>query len=299
MRFNDLGVGLAGKFLYVPFTAYNEWGVAGAQDYITETTLTANVSYNFFSGYYFSGVSVGANLKTAYQSIPAVFAANQSSLAVMADFGVQTSFNLLKFYSSRTKNFSVGAAVKNLGITTLSDETLPQVASAGIAWSPLRPWTIALDFNYPFMFSWQPPAEVWNVAVGTNVAVTSFLSLQAGVLMKADNPRISLGTMIEMGTLNFDVNYNVDLSGSLSPLDKFSVQAKLDLGDSGRGEREARADQLYLQGVDEFANGDYAKAIELWKAVLQIDPKYQPAADSIRTVQKTLSLQDQFQQLSP
>ena len=299
MRFNDLGVGLAGKFLYVPFTAYNEWGVAGAQDYITETTLTANVSYNFLSGYYFSGVSVGANLKAAYQSIPAVFAANQSSLAVMADFGIQTSFNFLKFYPSRTKNFSVGAAVKNLGITTLSDETLPQMASAGIAWNPLRPWTIALDFNYPFMFSWQPPAEVWNVAVGTNVAVTSFLSLQAGVLMKADNPRISLGTMIEMGTLSFDVNYNVDLSGSLSPLDKFSVQAKLDLGDSGRGEREAHADQLYLQGVDEFANGDYAKAIELWKAVLQIDPKYQPAADSIRTVQKTLSLQDQFQQLSP
>lgn len=299
MRFNDLGIGLGGKFLYVPFTAYNEWGLAGAQDYITETVATANVSYNFFSGYYFSGVSVGGNLKMAYRNIPAVFAADQSSLAVMADFGVQTSFNLLKFYSSRTRNFSVGAAVKNLGITTLSDETLPQTASAGIAWNPLRPWTIAADFNYPFMFPWQPPAETWNVAVGTSVAMTSFLSVQGGVLMKADNPRLSLGTLIELGTLNFDVNYNLDLSGQLSPLDKFSVQAKIDLGDSGRAEREARAEQLYLQGVDEFANGDYAKAIELWKQVLVIDPKYQPAADSIRTVEKTLSLQDQLKKLSP
>jgi len=299
MRFNDLGIGLGGKFLYVPFTAYNEWGLAGAQDYITETVATANVSYNFFSGYYFSGVSVGGNLKMAYRNIPAVFAADQSSLAVMADFGVQTSFNLLKFYSSRTRNFSVGAAVKNLGITTLSDETLPQTASAGIAWNPLRPWTIAADFNYPFMFAWQPPAETWNVAVGTSVAMTSFLSVQGGVLMKADNPRLSLGTLIELGTLNFDVNYNLDLSGQLSPLDKFSVQAKIDLGDSGRAEREARAEQLYLQGVDEFANGDYAKAIELWKQALVIDPKYQPAADSIRTVEKTLSLQDQLKKLSP
>ncbi|MGA2614988.1 MAG: UPF0164 family protein [Spirochaetia bacterium] len=299
MRFNDLGIGLGGKFLYVPFTAYNEWGLAGAQDYITETVATANVSYNFFSGYYFSGVSVGGNLKMAYRNIPAVFAADQSSLAVMADFGVQTSFNLLKFYSSRTRNFSVGAAVKNLGITTLSDETLPQTASAGIAWNPLRPWTIAADFNYPFMFPWQPPAETWNVAVGTSVAMTSFLSVQGGVLMKADNPRLSLGTLIELGTLNFDVNYNLDLSGQLSPLDKFSVQAKIDLGDSGRAEREARAEQLYLQGVDEFANGDYAKAIELWKQALVIDPKYQPAADSIRTVEKTLSLQDQLKKLSP
>ncbi len=299
MRFNDLGIGVGGKFLYVPFTAYNQWGVSGAQDYITETVATANASYNFLSGYYFSGISLGGNLKVAYRNIPAVFAANQSSLAVMADFGVQTSFNLLKFYSSRTRNFSVGAAVKNLGITTLSDETLPQTASAGIAWNPFRPWTIAADFNYPFMFPWQPPAEVWNVAVGTSIAMTSFLSLQGGVLMKADNPRLSLGTLIQLGTLNFDVNYNLDLSGQLSPLDKFSIQAKLDLGDSGRAEREAHADQLYLQGVDEFANGDYAKAIELWKQVLVIDPKYQPAADSIRTVENTLSLQDQLQKLSP
>jgi tetratricopeptide (TPR) repeat protein len=129
--------------------------------------------------------------------------------------------------------------------------------------------------------------------------MTSFLSLQGGVLMEADNPRLSLGTEIEFGTLNFDVNYNLDLSGQLSPLDKFSVQARIDLGDSGRAQREAKAEQLYLEGVDEFASGDYAKAIELWKQVLVIDPKYQPASDSIRTVEKTLSLQDQLQKLSP
>ncbi|MGA2764318.1 MAG: UPF0164 family protein [Spirochaetia bacterium] len=299
MRFNDLGIGLGGKFLYVPFTAYNEWGVAGAQDYISETVATANVSYNFFSGYYFSGISVGGNLKMAYRSIPAVFAANQSSLAVMGDLGMQTSFNFLKFYPSRDRNFSVGAAVKNIGISTLSDETLPQIASAGIAWSPLRPWTVAVDFNYPFAFGWQPPAETWNVAVGTNIAMTSFLSIQGGVLMKADNPRLSLGTTVEMGTLNFDVNYNLDLSGQLNPLDKFSIQARLDLGDSGRAAREAQAEKLYLEGVDEFANGNYAKAIELWKQVLITDPKYQPAADNIRTVEKTISLQDQLQKLSP
>lgn len=299
MRIGDLGLGLGGKFLYVPFTAYNEWGAAGAQDYITETIATMNVSYNLLSGYYFSGVSVGGNLKVAYRSIPAVFAPNQSSLAVMADLGAQTRFNLLKFYSAQARNFSIGVAVKNLGLTTLSDETLPQMASAGIAWNPLRPWTIAADFNYPFTFSWQPPAESWNVAVGTTVAMTEFLSLQAGVLMKADNPRLSLGTCIELGTLNFNVNYNLDLSGQLNPLDKFSVQAKLDLGDGGRGAREAQAEKLYLQGVEEFANGNYAKAIELWKQVLVIDPKYQPAADNIRTVEKTLSLQDQIQDRSP
>ena len=30
IRFDDLGIGFGGKFLYVPFTAYNDWGAAVA-----------------------------------------------------------------------------------------------------------------------------------------------------------------------------------------------------------------------------------------------------------------------------
>ena len=70
MRFDDLGIGFGGKFLYVPFTAYNDWGAAVANDYISETIATMNVSYNFLSSYYFTGVAVGANLKVAYRNIP-------------------------------------------------------------------------------------------------------------------------------------------------------------------------------------------------------------------------------------
>ena len=152
MRFNDLGIGLGGKFLYVPFTAYNEWGVAGAQDYISETVATANVSYNFFSSYYFSGISVGGNLKVAYRSIPAVFAANQSAMAVMGDLGMQTSFNFLKFYLSQDRNFSIGAAVKNLGVSTLSDETLPQMATRGDRLEPLAALDRGRGLQLPLHF---------------------------------------------------------------------------------------------------------------------------------------------------
>jgi hypothetical protein len=302
LRFNDLGIGFGGKFLYVPFTAYNDWGVQGAKDYISETVGTLNISYNFFSSYYFYGLAVGVNLKFAYRNIPEVFAPNQSALAVMGDLGLQTSFNFLKFYSAQAKNFSVGAVVKNLGVSTLPDETLPQVVTAGIAWSPLRPWTIAVDWNYPFTFPWQLvpgameqlPAEAWYFAVGTTVSVTEFLSVQGGVLWKADNPRISIGTALALGMLDLTVNYNLDLSGQLNPLDKFSVQAKFNLGDSGRSTRAGDAAKLYLQGVEEFARGNYEKAIALWEQVLAIDPKYLPAADNIRTVKETMALQDQM-----
>jgi tetratricopeptide (TPR) repeat protein len=95
------------------------------------------------------------------------------------------------------------------------------------------------------------------------------------------------------------MNYNLDLSGSLNPLDKFSVQAKFDLGDSGRSARAQEVDALYLQGVEEFANGNYERALALWREVLKLDPKYLPAVDDIRTVQQTMALQEQTQTAKP
>jgi len=295
VRFNDLGIGFGGKFLYVPFTAYSEWGSATAANYISETIGTMNVSYNFLSNYYFYGLALGANIKVAYRNIPQIFALAQSALAIMGDFGAMTSFNFLKFYSSQDKNFSVGAVVKNLGISTLADETLPQIATLGIAWSPLRPWTIAVDYDLPFNFAGQPAAESWSLATGTTVAITSFLSVQGGFLWSISDPRLSLGAELSLGTLNLSMNYNLDLSGSVNPLDKLSIEAGWNLGDSGRSANAKQAESLYLQGVEEYANGHYPEAIALWEQVLQIDPKYQPAADYIRTVKQTMALQDQLQ----
>jgi hypothetical protein len=286
-RFNDLGIGVGGKFLYVPFTAYNEWGAAGATDYISETIGTLNVSYNFLSDYYFKGIAAGANLKVAYRSIPSVFALNQSAVAVMADMGLRTSFNFLKFYNAQEKNFALGLVVKNLGFSSLSDETLPQSLTGGFAWSPLRPWTIAVDGNIPFSLPGQTPAP----AVGSTVAITSFLSVQGGFLASASNPKISVGAALDIGTLDLTMNYNLDLSGSVNPVDKFSVEARFLLGDSGRAAAAQRADELYLQGVEAYAAGDLVKAIDLWRQVLAIDPRYVPASDNIKTAQETLALQ--------
>jgi len=123
--------------------------------------------------------------------------------------------------------------------------------------------------------------------------------VQGGVLMKADNPRVSVGAALALGTIDLDMNYNLDLSGSVNPLDKFSVQAKFDLGDAGRAARARQVEDLFLQGVEAYANLDYQKALDLWQQVLKLDPKYQPAADNIRIVQQTLSLQDQIQTAAP
>ena len=177
--------------------------------------------------------------------------------------------------------------MKNLGISTLPDETLPQMATAGIAWSPLRPWTIACDFNYPFSFPGQPPAEVWNIAVGTTVAVTSFLSVQGGVLMKADNPRISVGAALALGTLALDMNYNLDLSGSLNPAGQVQrpgeVRPRETLAAVPAPRKPSRCT---CRASRSSPTATTRRPSTLWQEVLKLDPKYLPAADNIRTVQR-------------
>jgi tetratricopeptide (TPR) repeat protein len=292
MRYNDLGIGLGGKFLYVPFTEYNDWGEREARGYFSESVATLNLSYNFFSSYAFYGLAVGANLKAAYRNVPAAIYPDQSVLTGLMDFGMLTRFNLFKFYNSRTKNFSVGLALKNLGLPALS-EPVPTMATFGIAYSPIRPLTWALDFNLPISFDPQnTPAERWYLATGFNVAVTDFLALQSGFMLKADNPRVSVGAEVDLRTVSFVLNYNLDLSGRLNPLDKFSIEAKLNLGDRGRLAERTKVDELYLSGLEAYAQGNLQKAIELWEQALILDPGFQPARDNITTARKALDLQN-------
>jgi tetratricopeptide (TPR) repeat protein len=293
VRFNDLGIGVGGKFLYVPFTEYNIIGERASKGLISETIATANVSYNFFSGYHFHGLAVGANLKAAYRHIPAAIYPGQSAITAMADIGLLSRFNFLKYYYSRDKNFSVGVVLKNIGLPALG-EPLPTMLSSGIAYSPIRPLLIALDFNLPISFDpVDQPAERWYIATGVDVAVTNFLSIQGGFRLK-ENPHVSLGSTLDLEPARFTVNYNLDLSGSLNPLDKFSVEAKLKLGDGGRADRRKQVDELYASGLEAFANGELEKAVEFWEKALEIDPKFLPARENIEMVQKHLKLQEEM-----
>jgi tetratricopeptide (TPR) repeat protein len=155
----------------------------------------------------------------------------------------------------------------------------------------MSPW--ALDFNLPISFDPHvAPAERWYIATGLNVAVTNFLELQGGILFKADNPRVSIGAALDLRKVSFVLNYNLDLSGRLNPLDKFSIEAKLNLGDRGRQAESKQVDELYLNGLEAYARGELERAIELWQHALAIDPGFKPAQENIDTARKALELQN-------
>ncbi len=301
VRFDDLGIGIGGKFLYVPFTAYDEWGARDGKGYITETVGTFNVGYNFFPSYRFSGISAGANLKVAWRNVPAAIYPDQSALTALLDLGLLTRFDFLKPYISRSRNFAVGVVLKNFGLPALGGlswpgEPLPTQLTAGIAWSPIRPLILALDFNLPVSLDPSVPAQRWDVATGATLQVTPFLSIQGGVHVKGDNPRVAVGSTIDMKGISFILNYNLDLSGRLNPLDKFSVEVKLNLGDKGRLAAQQKVADLYLNGVDAYIRGDLEGAMGYWESALAIDPGFSPVRDLIDSTREELELRREMEQ---
>lgn len=296
-RWEDFGIGIGGKFLYLPFTGIDDWGDRARNDdgsyssgYYTETVMTLNAAYTFLDNYYYHGLALGANFKMAYRGVPYSIAPDQSAVAIMADIGIQTKFNVLKFFSSRDKNFAFGLVVKNLGSEFIRDpDPLPSMISTGIAYSPIRPMTWAFDVNIPFNLDGSD-AEKVSYAAGLDLGLTSFLSIQSGFQIKTGLPRFSVGSSLDLEKFSVTANYTLDLTTQVTSLDRFSLALKLNLGDFGRMSRVERSQLLYLQGLEEYANGDISKAIVYWQESLEVRPDFTPAKQMIETARKTLEL---------
>ncbi|SIP97892.1 Uncharacterised protein family (UPF0164) [Alkalispirochaeta americana] len=295
-RRENLGYGVGAKHLHVPFTSYDDYGGQLGTARYSETVVAGNVSYNFFSGFYFSGISLGANVKAAYRHIPDRIAPGQSAAGVMTDLGILTRFHFLKPYSSQEPNFSLGTAIKNLGPPVL-DEPLPTVWSTGISWAPLRPLLLAADIHVPIMpFSDQPPPDP-SYAVGAALTVTDFFVLRSGFLLMGGNPRLTMGSGIQIQEMTITVNYTLDMTTQLSAFDRFSIQAAFSLGDRGRGDRRDQVRTLYLDSLQHFAVGELEEAIYLNRQALALDPSFEPARETLAMAARMLDLQNRMESI--
>lgn len=301
-RFNNFGVGAKISCFYVPFTEYDSFGTRVAGNYYSETTASANFSYNFFSGYNFKGLAAGINLKAAWRSVPDYTDNNtgeiisgsgleQSALAFMADFGIMLQFNAAKFFISEDANLKIGFSLTNLGaaMTGFSsengiscDDPLPSTVGIGISYKFLRPVTISLDFRQPINLQDFSEYQMFYAGTGISVQITKFFSVLGGFQIKGANPRFSLGGEAIISQVKLNANYTLDLTSSLNPLNRFSVSAGILLGDKGRAEKREKVKKLYNEGIYFFAQKDYEKAIEIWKDVLKIDKTFDPAKTGIR-----------------
>lgn len=280
-RVNDFGVAVGGKFLHVPFTEYDALSRQVSGGRYSEGTVGANVSYNFARSFEFPGVAVGATLKTAYRYVPAQIAEDQSAVGFAADLGVLSRFDFLKSYSSRTPNFAVGVSARNLG-PAVRGEPLPTQVTGGVAYSPVRPVIVATDLIVPLSLAPGVPAPPIGGAAGVSVRITPFFAAQTGVLLRWGGSRISLGATLDLTDISVDVNYNLDLATQFTNIDRFSVQARLNFGDEGRGALRDLVDRYYLEAWKASALGDIETAIEYSQKALDLDPGFTPAAELLQ-----------------
>ncbi|HAW86482.1 MAG TPA: hypothetical protein DCX65_09410 [Spirochaetaceae bacterium] len=302
-RFGSLGLGIGGKWLYLPFTEYDHMGLRVTTGYYSEMLAIANASWHLIPGYYFYGIVIGANVKLAYRSVPDYgdengvliegSGADQSALAVMLDAGFLTRFDLFKFYSSREQNFSVGLSLSNLGLPSLG-EPMPSEITMGLAWSPLRPLLFSFDITQPFNLVDLTQSEDLYFGFGYSMQLTDFWDLQAGLLFKG-GPRFTLGSSIAVNPLVLVVNYTLDLTTLPAPLNRLSLELRFDMGDSGRRDIMQQVDNLYILGLEAYASGDIEQAIAFWQEALDLNPYFDPAREGIDMANATLDLQRRVQ----
>ncbi|MDR1903647.1 MAG: UPF0164 family protein [Treponema sp.] len=299
-KLENMGLGFGGKWLYTPFTEYNIYGERVSKGYYSEAVAFLNASYNFFPDYHFYGVAIGMSLKGAFRFVPdytdnedniiAGSGLAQSAAMVMADLGALTRFNFLKPYYSREKNTSVAITLRNLGPPVRGD-ALPSVGSLALSYKPIRPLVFSFEFFLPFNMEDISLSEKPYFAAAFAVSVTDFLSMRAGVLNKAGNFRLTLGSAVKLEKLSIDVNYSLDLLTQLQPLNRVSLGVRFDMGDNNRQARADEVDRLYLAGLDAYAAGRLEEAQKCWEDALKINPLFEPVLQVIGTLREAIRLQ--------
>jgi len=305
-RFKNLGFAAGMKWLYTPFTEYNYYGDRVSNGYYSEGVAVLNASYNFLSGYYFSGLSLGVNIKGAFRIMPDYTddsdniitgsGLSQSAAMVMADIGLLTRFNFLKGYASREKNASVAIVIRNLGPPAL-DEPLPTVLNAAFSYKPIRPLALAFEFSLPLNLTDISLSESPYGALGVSVNITNFFSMRAGVMVKPGSSRITVGSAINMNKISFDINYTLDLLTQLQPLNRISLAVRFDLGDGGRRLVSDKVDELYLLGLEAYSQGKLDDAKLCWEEALKLNPKYEPARESLDMLETREDLRQRIEDL--
>lgn len=308
-RFKDFGFGSQISCFYLPFTEYNYFGQRVHTDYYSESFVTLNAAYNFLSGYYFQGLSVGANVKFGFRSMPdytendtdAVIknsGLSQSALAFAGDFGIFLRFNLFKTFSSRDANLKIGIAARNFGIALTGftssngiqpDDPLPSSVNAGISYRPFKFLTISADFKQPVNF--QNEYVFFSVGAGISLNITDFLTTNLGLEIKGGNPKASLGLEILLNKIILNATYTLDLTSSISPVNRISLSAKIKLGDRGRKVFQNEVDSLYNLGLEKYNAGKWQEAIDIWQNLLdEKDKNFDPAKTGIKSAKNQIKM---------
>ncbi len=79
-----------------------------------------------------------------------------------------------------------------------------------------------------------------------------------------------------------------------TPLNRFSVELKLNLGDYQRFEKREKVQELYVKGLKLYSEGDIKDAIIIWNKCIELDDTFDPAIRMIDLAQQLLEIQQEI-----
>lgn len=128
-------------------------------------------------------------------------------------------------------------------------------------------------------------------------SITKYFNLLTGFGIKGGNPRFTLGGEVNISDVQISANYTLDLSSQVTNISRISVGVKFLLGQDKRDEKLSTVKKLYVQALKEYNNENYEKAIELWKEILTIDKRYDPAIEGIARAEQQLQLLEEIKKI--
>jgi tetratricopeptide (TPR) repeat protein len=91
--------------------------------------------------------------------------------------------------------------------------------------------------------------------------------------------------------MTITASYSLDLLTTLTAFDRINLEVKLNLGDLGRIDREERARELYLKGLEQFAKGNITEAINFLEESVDLNPNFEPARENLELARQAKELQ--------
>ena len=114
--------------------------------------------------------------------------------------------------------------------------------------------------------------------------------------MKGANPRISSGFEFEVAKIRLNMNYTLDLTTSLAPLNRISLSAKILLGDKGRSITDAQVDEYYQLGLKYYADAKWEDAILVWQEAVKLNRRFDPAIQGIQSARYQIEMFQKIQE---
>jgi len=83
-----------------------------------------------------------------------------------------------------------------------------------------------------------------------------------------------MGSEFGISKIKMSVCYTLDLTTSANPVNHISLSAKMKFGDRGRSEQLQKVNEIYIQGLRLYAQGDYDSAIFSWNEAASLAKEY-------------------------